>query len=65
MDKMQCSTCDKEVIPIEGVTAIEDRGYWWCAHCVNTLMLDGKSVVNFPSKGKLIPISILTPNVSS
>lgn len=59
MDKMQCSTCGKKVIVIEGVTALKDRGYWWCAHCVDTLAFDeGKPVVNFPSKGKLIPLSI-------
>ena len=58
-----CETCGRDVIPIEGVTAVWSRGYWWCAHCLDISHYeDGKVVVAFPSHGKLLPPTILTHN---
>lgn len=64
--KWACSTCDREIIPVEGVTATWQRGYWWCAHCVNLIGYEnGEPIVAFPSRGKLIPSTIMTEDVES
>jgi hypothetical protein len=58
-----CATCGCNVILVEGVTAVWSRGYWWCTHCFDVdSYRDGKVVVAFPSRGKLIPPTILTHN---
>jgi len=56
----KCATCGRTVIPGDGVTAIYDRGYYWCCHCVQIdHWKDGVPVVAFPSVGKLIPAVIM------
>lgn len=58
MDNLRwwCDKCNDNIVPVDGVTAIRSRGYWWCAkHCSLT---DG-GVVDFPSNGKLVPDTIL------
>ena len=55
----QCSTCNEHVIPIDGVSAIWDRGYWWHASCCSFVFVDGKPYVDFPSNGLLIPNTII------
>jgi ribosomal protein L37AE/L43A len=59
-DKFVCETCGREVVPVEGVSAVWERGYWWCAHCVSFEYVDGSTVVKFPSAGKLLPNSIMS-----
>jgi len=46
-------------VPVEGVTAVRSRGYWWCTHCASITYYDGQPVVAFPSPGMLIPITIM------
>ena len=60
-DRLFCPDCRREIIPVEGVTAIRDRDAWWCAHCVKIAFFrDGLPVVDFPSPGRLQPPTILT-----
>jgi len=56
---MICATCARGVVPVEGVTAVRSRGYWWCTHCASITYYDGQPVVAFPSPGMLIPITIM------
>lgn len=57
---MKCETCGEIVIPVEGVTAIFSRGLWWHTKCCDFDFIDGRpNLTKFPSKGKLIPKSIL------
>lgn len=58
-NKMQCSKCGEMVIPVEGVSAIYDRGYWWHAGCCQIFGEDGVPRVCFPSTGKLLRSTIL------
>jgi hypothetical protein len=58
MEKLICDTCGRKVIPVEGVTSVESRGYLWCAHCANITFANGSPIVNFPSKGKLLPLTL-------
>ena len=64
---MKRMICDMghEVIPVEGVTALFQRGYWWCAHHAKIDYLKGKALVDFPSPGKLSPKTIMTEIVGS
>lgn len=57
--RMQCSKCSEMVLPVEGVSAIWDREYWWHAGCCQVSWEDGKPRVCFPSTGKLLPFTIL------
>jgi hypothetical protein len=60
-----CDKCERQIIPVDGVTAIFDRGYWWCARCVQISHWDnGIPVVAFPSIGKLIPATIMSQDVA-
>jgi hypothetical protein len=56
---MTCSTCLKEIIPVEGVTCITQREYKWHIGCASIYYIDGKPVVDFPSDGKLMPKTII------
>lgn len=60
--KYNCLKCGPNyVIPVDGVNAIFQRGYWWCTKHVNISHWDnGKPIVDFPSEGKMTPESILT-----
>ena len=61
--KYFCEVCDKWMIPIEGVNAIYQRGYWWCAKHVKIAYWDkGEPIVDFPcgsKEGKMIPKTII------
>lgn len=58
--QMWCDQCEKWITIVDGVTAIYDRDYWWCAKHVEIFKwVDGKPIVFFPSPGKLIPGTIL------
>ncbi len=51
-----CSTCGKQIIPVEGVTAILWNEYWYCAACCKIKeWIDGKPIMDWPSPGRLIP----------
>ena len=54
-----CETCARAVIPVEGVTALYQMGYWWCARCADVRYVSGEPEVQFPSVGQLVPDSIL------
>ena len=56
----QCSTCNEHVIPVDGVSAIWDRGYWWHASCCSVVFVNGKPHVDFPSNGQLISFTLMT-----
>ena len=59
-NRMYCADCNEWIIPVDGVTAIYDRGYWWCAkHVDMAYWKDGKPVVSFPSRGQLSPRTIM------
>ena len=54
---MTCSTCNERVIPVEGVTSVRIGEYDWHWLCVE---LDSAGrLARFPSKGKLIPDTIM------
>lgn len=57
-----CSTCEERVIPVEGVTTVEQRGHLWHAPCLTVDHYEpgGGVVVAFPSGGKLIPETLMT-----
>ena len=57
--ELNCDTCGQAVIPIEGVTAIFRNNIWWHTKCCDFDFEDGKPIVAFLSKGKLIPNTIL------
>ncbi|KKN58768.1 hypothetical protein LCGC14_0548630 [marine sediment metagenome] len=57
--KLTCDTCNETVIPVEGITSILSRGYLWHTKCCDFDFEDGKPIVAFLSKGKLIPNTIL------
>ena len=59
-NKMQCSKCGEMVIPVEGVSAIYDCGYWWHAGCCQVFWEEGKTRVCFPYTGKLLCSTIMT-----
>lgn len=59
ISQLTCNTCNETIILVEGVTAIFSRGYWWHTKCCDFDFEDGKPIVEFLSKGKLIPESIL------
>jgi len=59
--RLHCDQCDCDVVPVDGATAIWGRGYWWCAKHCQFFYADGVPVVDFPSEGKLIPSTIMTP----
>lgn len=50
MLRLYCEECSKEIIVVEGVTAIFDRGCWWCAKHVKPAW----GPVSLDSPGKLI-----------
>lgn len=59
-DQLYCNECQKWITPVEGVTAIWQRGYWWCAkHAEIWYWVDGEPIVGFPSKGKLVRQTLL------
>lgn len=55
MLRLYCEECSKEIIVVEGVTAIFDRGCWWCAKHVKPAW----GPVSLDSPGKLIPRTII------
>jgi hypothetical protein len=57
---MECSHCGEQVIPIDGVSAIWDRGYWWHTSCCSFFYNNGQPFVSFPSEGQLIPRTIMS-----
>lgn len=58
--KLYCSDCQQWIRPVEGVTALFDRGYWWCAKCCRIAYWSkGRAVIDFPSPGKLVPETIM------
>lgn len=60
MVKMYCYDCKENIRIVEGVTAVKDRGYWWCAKHVDIDgWEDGDIIVAFPSRGKLEPKTIM------
>lgn len=57
---MWCDECQDWINVVDGVTAIYDRGYWWCAkHVKIHSWKNGKPIIDFPSPGKLTPGTIL------
>jgi len=56
---MICSTCGEDVIPVEGVTALFQRGYWWHARCATVEFVNGEPTVQYPSNGMLLPKTII------
>ena len=55
-----CSDCGNRVLPVEGVSAVYARGYWWCVHCVEGHFANGVFLVDeFPAKGKMIPDTLM------
>ena len=53
---LMCMTCGTEYTDLRE-DAHYERRYWWCKVCA--AIVDGK-LAEFPSKGKLVPKSILT-----
>lgn len=49
-----CSDGNHGVIPVSGVTAYYQRGYWWCAHHATIGSVYGKAIVSLNSRGKLV-----------
>ena len=60
MQRLRCDQCDKDIIPVEGVTAVFSRGSWWCARHADITFIDGEPVVAFPSDGKLCRSTLMT-----
>lgn len=60
IEKLWCDECKEWITPVEGVTAIYSRGCWWCAKHAAIYMQEGEAFIDFPSKGKLIPRTIMT-----
>jgi len=61
--KLTCDTCNEKVIPIEGVTSIFRRNIWWHTKCCDFDFINGQvELTEFPSKGMLIPNTILYEN---
>ncbi len=57
---MNCDKCKSN----EVTHAIYSRGYWWCIKHANIhTYSNGKTYVNFPSNGKLMPKSIMKDKV--
>lgn len=54
---MYCSECKEYINIIDGVTAIWQRGYWWCTKHVE---FQYDNIVAFPSRGMMIPRTICT-----
>ena len=52
-----CPDCERDIIPVDGVTVVEGRGYWWCLHCVEWDDIIN-IVVAFPSNGMLYPSTL-------
>lgn len=59
IERLYCEQCNEWIVLIEGVMAIYDRGYWWCAKHAQVSFRDGKPYVDFPSNGKLMPDTIM------
>lgn len=57
-----CGHCDAvyAIPPDILASVIYDRGYWWCRKCAAIRKdRDGKSYIDWPSEGKLIPNTIM------
>lgn len=60
IERMECNKCGEQVLPVSGVSAIWDRGYWWHTSCCRLFFDNGHAFVSFPSGGKLIPRTIIS-----
>ena len=60
MDKLYCHECKEWIIPVDGVTVVFARQRWWCAKHADILRWEnGHPIVEFPSRGMLIPETIM------
>lgn len=56
MTQYICSSCKKQMSPVEGINAFFDNNYWWCASCATFKYVDGSPRVVEESKGKMYPL---------
>lgn len=57
-DTAHCDNCGRDVIIVDGVTAIRGRGNWWCVHCVKVYYANGVPYMSSESSGKLVQKAI-------
>ena len=58
--KCECDTCDKTIIPVEGVNCTRVGSYLYCANCALIRLINGTpEIAIFPCPGRLIPETIL------
>lgn len=55
----RCDKCNYFVDVQPGVNALWSRGYWWCLKHAKIFEHEGRSIVEFPSEGMLIPETIM------
>lgn len=53
IDRLYCVECDEWIIPVEGVTTLEDGGYLWCVRHAVVRYFDGEPIVVEWTPGKL------------